>query len=408
MQRLPFGTFVSTTIFLWALIVFLHCVCANYGSLLAIRFLLGAVESVILPAIEISIGMFFPRSMQSSLQPIFWISCMGAPVPASFIAYGLLFSKSAVLPWKFFMIITGSLTLFLSAYCFFFYPNNPAEARFLTTEEKVHTIKRVHEFSQSSIEQKQFKKTQFLETIKDPVSWLFALLAFTLMISNNLAYQQNLLFLSIGVSNLGSTLVSAAGGGFAVVVSVVASILLHLFPNHNAYWASFWCLPAIAGGIGMVALPWSNKIGLLACLTLAGNTFGITYIIALGWATSSAAGYTKKLTRNVAFMMGYGIANIISPQIWVARDKPRYYPAWIVQIVVAWVGTPVILLVIRFILSKRNKERAQLIAQQEARGEHEEGFVEQLDDAGNLIEENVDIALLDLTDLENKHFIYPL
>jgi len=203
-------------------------------------------------------------------------------------------------------------------------------------------------------------------------------------------------------------LVSAAGGGFAVAVCIVASILLYLFPNHNAYWASFWCLPAIVGGIGMVALPWSNKIGLLACLTLAGNTFGITYIIALGWTTSSAAGYTKKLTRNVGFMMGYGIANIISPQIWVAGDKPRYYPAWIVQIVVAWIGTPVILLVIRLILSRRNKERRQLIAEQEARGEHEEGFVEQLDDAGNLVEEKVEIALLDLTDLENKHFIYPL
>lgn len=45
MQRLPFGFFVSATVSLWAVIVLLHCVCTNYGSLLAIRFLLGAVES---------------------------------------------------------------------------------------------------------------------------------------------------------------------------------------------------------------------------------------------------------------------------------------------------------------------------------------------------------------------------
>jgi len=158
----------------------------------------------------------------------------------------------------------------------------------------------------------------------------------------------------------------------------------------------------------MVALPWGNKLGLLAVLILAGGTFGITYIIALGWTTSTAAGYTKKLTRNVFFMIGYGIANIISPQIWAAHDQPRYYPAWIVQIVISWVGTPVILLVIRFILSRRNQERRIWIVEQEALGNHGEGYVEQLDDDGNLTKEKVDITLLDLTDLENKYFIYPL
>jgi hypothetical protein len=228
------------------------------------------------------------------------------------------------------------------------------------------------------------------------------------MLSNNLAYQQNLLFVSLGVSDLGSTLVIVASSGFSVVACIVAAVLLRFFPNRNAYWGVVWCVPAVVGGIGMVALPWGNKLGLLGFLILAGGTFGITYIIALGWTTSTAAGYTKKLTRNVFFMIGYGIANIISPQIWVAHDQPRYYPAWIVQIVISWVGTPGILLIIRFILSRRNQERRIWIAEQEALGNHSEGYVEQLDDDGNLVKEKVDITLLDLTDLENKYFIYPL
>ncbi len=172
MQRLPFGRFVSTTILLWAVIILLHCACTNYGSLLAIRFLLGAVEATIVPAIEITLGMFFTRAEQSYLQLIFWTTCMGANIPAGFIVYGLLWSKSTtVLPWKFFMIITGGVTLFLAVYCEFFYPNNPAEAWFLTTQEKVHVIKSVHDSSQSSIEQKQFKKAQFIETLKGKLSY---------------------------------------------------------------------------------------------------------------------------------------------------------------------------------------------------------------------------------------------
>ncbi|KAI9830033.1 MAG: hypothetical protein M1819_005863 [Sarea resinae] len=408
MQRLPLGRFVGGSVFLWSVIVFLHCTAKNYGGLIALRFFLGFVESVLVPAMEMTLGMFFIPEERALLQPIFWTSCMGAPIPAGFIAYGLLYSKSSILPWKFFMIITGGITFFLSIYCWFFYPSNPAQAWFLTLEEKVHTIQRVHETTKSSIEQKRFKKSQFLETIRDPISWLFALQVFTLMLSNNLAYQQNLLYLGLGVSNLGSTLVSVAGGGFAVVCCIVASYLLKKFPNTNAYWASFWCLPAVAGGIGMVAVPWRHRIGLLGCLTLAGNTFGITYIIALGWTTATAAGYTKKLTRNVLFMAGYGVANIVSPQIWQSNAAPRYYAAWIVQIVISWVGTPVVLLVIRWILARRNAERRIWIAEQEAAGHTGAGYVEQADDDGEVVKVEVDISLLDLTDLENKYFIYPL
>ena len=360
------------------------------------------------PAIEITMGMFFTPQEYTEVQPLWWISCMGCPIPAGFIAYGLLWTDSAVKPWKFFMILTGGVTLVLAITCWFFYPDNPAQARILSKEERVQVIRKVHEATRSSIEQKTFKPAQARETIRDPVSWLFLLTAFCLMIANNLQYQQNLLFLKIGVSNLVSTLVSAVGGGVATISCIVGAILLKYLPNNGAWIGVFFCLPAVACGIGMVALPWTNTLGLLACLTLGGNTFGVTYIIVLSWANSSSAGYTKKLLRNVFFMIGYGIANIISPQIWVESDGPRYYGAWSAQIVVSWTLAPAILVLIRHILSRRNIERHAWIAEQTALGNEGHGFVEKTGEDGELIKEKVDVSFLDLTDLENKFFIYPL
>ena len=411
MQKLPFGKFVAGLVFLWGATVLLHCAATSYAGLVVLRLLLGASESVVVPAMEMTIGMFFNRHEQSFLQPFLWVTSAAAPVCAAFISYGLLWSKSSVLPWKLFMVVTGSISVLLSILVWFRYPNNPADAKFLTLEEKVHAIRRVHESSQSSIEQKQFKKTQFIETMRDPVSWLFCLQSFTLMLSNNLTYgQQNLITKALGVTSLGSTLVAAAGGGFGILVCLAGTFALRWWPSNLAFHGLVWCIPAIAGGIGMVAMSWDQKLGMLACLLLAGHTYGNTYIIALGWTTSSAAGYTKKLTRNVMFMLGYSVANLISPQIWVPKDAPRYYGAWVAQIVISWAGTPLILFVIQYILKRRNAERKAWAAalSDEERKQHEFGEVEQLDEGGVLVRRKVEIALLDLTDLENKFFIYPI
>lgn len=353
-------------------------------------------------------GMFFTPVEAVRYQPLFWTSCLASPIPAGFIAYGLLHIQSKdVLPWKFFMIITGGITLLIAVYTFFFYPDNPAKASFLTLDERVHTIRRIHAATKSSIEQKTVKRSQISETLRDPVSWLFFVTALANQLSNNLAYQQNLLFLAIGVDTLGSTLVSAAGGAFAVVCSVAAFLLLRFFPGRTALWGAFWSMFAVAGGIGMVAIRWTERLPLLACMLLAGSTFGITYIIALGWNTATAGGYTKKLMRNVMWMVGYSVANLVSPQIWVEKDGPRYYGAWITQIVVSWVGAPLCMFAIHLILSRRNKERRRWISEQEASGYRPVGMV-QVEKDGAKVQVEVDVSLLDLTDLENKYFLYQL
>lgn len=229
------------------------------------------------------------------------------------------------------------------------------------------------------------------------------------MYSNNLTYgQQNLLTTSLGVFSLGSTLVAAAGGGFGVLVCIVATFLLRWFPGIRAYHGLLWCLPAIAGGIGMMATDWHRDLALLASMLLAGKTYGVTYIIALSWTSSSAAGYTKKLTRNVLLMLGYSVGNLVSPQIWVPSAAPRYYGAWASVTIISWVGTPAILFVIRFILARRNKERQAWAASLNDDQREEGGVVDELDENGEFVQRKVEIAMLNLTDLENKRFIYPL
>ncbi|KAL4789340.1 hypothetical protein BDV19DRAFT_395158 [Aspergillus venezuelensis] len=118
---------------------------------MSLRLLLGFVEPGMVPALEMAMGMFFVPHELHALQPIFWI-------------------KARVAPWKLFMITEGGITLLFAILCWTWYPDNPAKARFLTPQECLHVIQRIHTATRGSIEQKTFKKSQFLEALRDLIS----------------------------------------------------------------------------------------------------------------------------------------------------------------------------------------------------------------------------------------------
>nr|QFR37046.1 MFS transporter [Cyberlindnera americana] len=399
MQKLPIGKVLFGLTSLWTVITFLSVTMHNYPGVVFVRFFLGMVESVVIPILNTTQSQFLTSNEKAAAAPIFYASCLGVTIPAGFIAYGVLYATNTISPWKIFMIIIGGLTFFLSILIFFLYPDNPTNSKFFSQEEKVWIIRRVQRSNKSSIEQKYFKKYQFYECIRDPITWLFALYIFLLMLANNLPYQQNLLFGEMGgISNLDSTLVSVASGGFAAICSLLATLVLMRFPNTQAFSSVFWMLPSLVGSICAVALPWDNKIGILAVLSMASPLFGVPFIIMYSWATTSCSGYTKRLTRGAVIMAAYGVANMISPQLWREKDSPRYHPAWIVQIVLSFGLAPIISMVIWFLLKRKNEQRLAHLSEQKNVGVIQNGDEEV----------EVNIASLDLTDYENEGFIYPL
>ncbi|KAH3675868.1 hypothetical protein WICMUC_002438 [Wickerhamomyces mucosus] len=408
LQKYNFGKSVSFILFAWSLIIFFTIFVKTYAGYIIVRLLLGLFESAIIPAIEISLSQFWTPKERTLINQIWWISCVGVPpIIAGFISYGLLFSESSIHPWKFFMIFTGGLTFINSILSFFFYPSDPSEAKWLTSEEKAFLIKEIQETSNSSIAQKTVKYYQIKECLLDPISWLIALIIFFLMISNNLMFQSNILYLSLGISNLGSTLINVAGGGFAIIVQTSGALYTYYYDNTIFVTSIVSIIPALAGGIAMVTIPWDNKLALVAMLVMIGNTFGLAFINVIGWSSSSCSGQTKKYYRNVLTFIFYSVSNIISPQIWKGNQGTRYYPAWIVQIICSFVIAPILIFIVWFILKKRNNERLKYIA--EHPDEKPQGQVKTIDpETGEEIIEIVDIANLDLTDLENKFFIYPL
>lgn len=398
--------FMTGTLTCWLILMFSQLAARSYTGIIIIRFFLGLTESTVTPCIEHTLGMFFKSSTQAALNPILWIGTVSVGIPTGFIAYGVSHYKGNPHPWELYWIINGGLTALLTIWVALDYPTNPATYKAFTIEERVHIIRNIKRQSRSSVDEGVTKKYQFIEAMKDPVTWLFTLYAFSSMLANNMNFQQQVISLSLGVSRINSTLITVAQAGYSCIFFMLGSFLMTKFKNSLCYLSVIFNIPPIIGGILAVALSWNNKIGILAgCIIV--HTDGFAYILGLCWSQTSAAGYTKRLTRTAMFMVGYGVADAIAPQMW--RQGPRYYAAWGVQLGISWIGSSLVLLTIRYILSRRNKERLANLTY-DSKGNvilKRMSYIESGSDAESGKKET-DISNFDLTDLENKEFIYPL
>ncbi|KAG8929549.1 hypothetical protein FRC01_004156 [Tulasnella sp. 417] len=100
------------------------------------------------------------------------------------------------------------------------------------------------------------------------------------------------------------------------------------------------------------------------------------------------------------------LGQMVSTQFWKEKYRPRNTVPWII-ILSSFAFDILIISVIRWYLVRENKRRdAEKLASGE---EYEEfGFVEHVQEDGSVVKLKVPIQFLDITDLENKAFRYPL
>lgn len=176
----------------------------------------------------------------------------------------------------------------------FLFPDNPASAHFLTREERAQSIMRIAS-NHSGIEQKRFKKSQFIEAVQDPKTWLFFLHAWSQEMANGMTNQYSLMIKSFGFGTLETTLLSCINGLTAILFLGAAAIILSKTKNTRAWLSVASYILPILTCVLLITLPWSNRAGLLAAVYIRASA-GIGYGVVMLWAANCSAGHTKKTT----------------------------------------------------------------------------------------------------------------
>ncbi|THH10288.1 hypothetical protein EW145_g1445 [Phellinidium pouzarii] len=402
LQRFPVGKWISLNIFVWAVALCTHAACTNFGGLFAVRFILGICEGAITAGFLIVTSMFYTRAEQM-LRVGYWFLMNGtAVIILGFISFGVLHVKTGNFePWQWLMIITGIITLITSVVFWFFFPDSPTNARFLSAKDKRLAVLRI-KANQTGVENKHFKPAQLYEALCDPKTWLFAIVVAICQIPNSLTNQRQLIVNMFGFTTIQTTLLGCVDGVIVIIAIYGSTKLASVFPNCRGYVTALWTLPGILGGILVVTLPFSNKIGLLFSYWIALIVNGCLPVL-LGWVNSATAGHSKHISTNGIVLIAYAIGNAAGPFMWKEQYRPRNRVPW--AIMIASNGVVAILsLLIRFYLARENSLRER----EEYDATYDETFIVVEDEKGGMAKKKVDRAFLDLTDKQNREFRYVL
>ncbi|KAI0318837.1 major facilitator superfamily domain-containing protein [Amylostereum chailletii] len=402
LQYLPVGKWMALNIFVWVVALLSHAACKSFGALFAVRFILGMCEGAITPGFLLVTSMFYTRQEQTR-RVGYWFLMNGiAVIFLGFVSFGLLHTHNAnFAPWQWLMIITGLITLVTSVCFFFFFPDGPTTAWFLTPEERVMAVQRIKE-NQTGVKNAHFKREQLIETLRDPKTWLFFFFAAIANIVNSLTNQRQIIVSQFGFSPINTTLIGCVDGVVEIVTIGTASVIASYWKNGRAFTACLMFIPAILGSILVITLPAHLKIGLLFSYWL--SIFAITpFVIFLSWTAIVTAGHTKRAATNAIVLSGYAIGNAAAPFMWKKRYQPRNNVPWAIITGASFISG-LLLLAIRFHLARENAKR-----EKEGRKDgFDNVYVAHVDADGKKEEVHVDRAFLDLTDRENREFRYVL
>lgn len=176
-------------------------------------------------------SMFYTRKEVS--ERIGWtFGCNGiAVIITGFVQFGMVHApmRRRLDQWQWLMI-TVSLLSFISSILFFFlFPDNPLNAWFLTSEERITAVRRVRE-NQNGIETKVWKRYQMVEALSDPKSWLYLLFMVFGTLTSGIALQYSLLIKGFGFTELQTTLLGIPSGIAQVIGITLACYAVWRFP----------------------------------------------------------------------------------------------------------------------------------------------------------------------------------
>ncbi|CAG9950641.1 unnamed protein product [Clonostachys rosea f. rosea IK726] len=382
-QKLPLGKLLSVNIFIWGAVVACSAASTNFGSLMAVRFLLGFFESCVQPAMMTLTTMWYTKEEQSLLNSLWYCMSGVQLMVGGLLAFGVShFTDGPIKNWQLLFLILGAITCVWSVCVGVLLPDSPMSAKCFSEADKKLMVERVRH-NETGIQNRKYKKYQVIEALTDPLVWCCVMLILVAnLVIGGLGVFSNLIIREFGFSLLQTQLLNIAQGGWTIMVMISSAYISQKW-GQTCFTMLIWTIPPVVGTIViLIVKPTSSNAGGMLIAFYCTQFFLAQGNMIISMITRNTAGQTKKSTTMTMLFIGWSIGNLIAPQIFREKDAPRYLSGFIVHMAVYGVYTLLVLFT-RFVIVRRNRHKN-----------------EQTEEISH------ELAFQDLTDIENPNFRY--
>ncbi|OKL61076.1 hypothetical protein UA08_03076 [Talaromyces atroroseus] len=392
LQKVPAGKWLGFNVFLWGVVVAGTAGVKNYATLVVARVFLGIFEATIGPSLMIICSQYYTKSEQAPRFSFWYLGLGVAQITGGLISFGFqhVDANAPLSGWRIMFIVLGIFTALVGVVVYFFIPDTPMKARFLSEVEKVALLRHIS-VNKTGIWNEKFEMKHIFESVLDVQVWLLTLMVVLQSVSSGVVTTySSTLIRNMGFTGEQSALLNMPGGVVSIFFTILVGVGIRKL-DHRWAWVFMCSIPGIIGGGLMSFLPNSNKAGLLIGVYLV-NAIVAPLPVIYHWTAANCAGYTKRSFCSALVAGSFSIGNIIGPQTFQARDAPQYRPAKI-AVLATQAGAAVLAVVLYAYYVWENKRRdARAAAEPEAIDSSSETFNSE--------------AWSGLTDKENCSFRY--
>ncbi|KAB5583100.1 major facilitator superfamily transporter [Coniochaeta sp. 2T2.1] len=322
----PPHIWAALNIFTWGLAATLQSVAFNWEGLMVCRFFLATAEAAFSPGIPYFLSFFYRRKELGLRCGIFLSAAPLATTFAGALAYGITSGHPAIANWRLLFLVEGLPTILFAFVVFWYLPDSPDTAMFLTEDEK--QVAKARAILQTGMEgterigRGKVHMADVLSTFKSPQTLIMPLMYF----SCNVSFASLPVFLPAIITTMGYSSIDAQGlTAPPYFLSFLVCIGTTYIADRTQQRGLMIMGLSLMAGVGYVLLATVKSVGVryLGVFLAAAGVFPAIANI-LPWVLNNQGTDTKR---------GVGIAmlNIIGQcgpllgtRVFPVTDKPYY------------------------------------------------------------------------------------
>ncbi|KAI1429637.1 putative MFS transporter [Xylaria sp. FL1777] len=358
LKKLRLSRWIAIFMFSWGALTIGLGGIHNYATLTVVRFLLGVFEAGLFPGLVYYLTFWYKTNERSIRVAFILASATLAGAFGGAIAYGIghINKAGGLSAWRWLFIIEGIPSLISAFFVFFFLPDFPEDAKWLTIQERDLAVYRLR-LEGSKGTHKAMTWDDAKNTLTDWRLWGHYIIYFGISVPfSSLSLFTPSITAGLGYGDLRAQLMTVPPYAVAYVVQIFASWSADHFNERGLHSAGMALLGAVGFLISAVLPPDAYLSRYGGLIIGASGAFGSIPPL-LGWLSSNIFS-TASVGMAIALNIGLGGApgQIVGVFIYKSNEAKRGYPTghWTNAALLFLVAIGAVIL--RFYYAWRNKK----------------------------------------------------